>query len=94
VTTRGKVSESEVRAISRVLADPRRYQILQQIAAQPCTACSDLRAAHPIGAATLCHHLKELESAGLIETSRRGKFMDATFRRDVWKAYLEELKKI
>jgi ArsR family transcriptional regulator len=78
--------------ISRVLADPRRFEILKRIAAGKCTACADLRSEFPITAATLSHHLKELESAGLIQTERRGKFMDITFCRDVWRAYLKELK--
>ena len=78
--------------ISRVLADPRRFEILKRIAAGKCTPCSDLRSEFPITAATLSHHLKELESAGLIQTERRGKYIDITFRRDVWRAYLKELK--
>ncbi len=88
------LSAREVGAISRAVSDPRRYQILQHIAAQACTACSDLRAAFPITAATLSHHLKELETAGLIETRRRGKFVDLTFCRAKWNAYLAELKAI
>ena len=84
----------DVQAVSRVLSDPRRFEILKQIAAHDCTACSALREAFPITAATLSHHLKELESCGLIETARRGKFIDVTFQRDVWKSYLKELKKI
>jgi ArsR family transcriptional regulator len=36
--------------------------------------------------------MKELESAGLIETEKEGKFVRATFRRKVWKRYLIELK--
>lgn len=84
----------DVRAISRVLADPRRYQILQHIAASPRMACSDLRTEFPITAATLSHHLRELESAGLIETARRGKFIDISFRRDVWQSYLAALGKL
>lgn len=84
----------EVQAVSRVLSDPRRFEILKKIAAHDCTACSDLRAVFPITAATLSHHLKELESCGLIETARRGKFIDVTFQRDVWKSYLKELRKI
>ena len=84
----------EVLAISRALSDPRRFEIFQNIAAKSCTACSDLRAAFPITAATLSHHLKELESCGLIEITRRGKFIDVTFCRAAWKAYLAELKKI
>jgi len=81
-------------AISRVLADPRRFEILKNIAAHECAACSDLRETFPITAATLSHHLKELELSGLIKTARRGKFIDATFCRPVWDAYLKELKNI
>jgi len=81
-------------AITRALSDPRRLEIFQSIAANTLMACSDLRTAFPITAATLSHHLKELESCGLIETSRRGKFIDVTFRRPAWEAYLTELKKI
>jgi ArsR family transcriptional regulator len=91
---RTALSTREVRAISRVLSDPRRYQILKRIAAQQCAACSDLRTTFPISAATLSHHMKELESSGLVETTRRGKFMDAVFRRDTWDAYLRELNKL
>lgn len=90
--TRGALSTREQRAISKALSDQRRFQILKHIAAQPCMACSDLRAAFPISAATLSHHLKELESAGLIETTRRGKFVDTVFRRATWEAYLAALK--
>jgi ArsR family transcriptional regulator len=87
-------SKREVLAISKALSDPRRFEILQHVAAKSCAACSDLRVAFPITAATLSHHLKELESCGLIETSRRGKFIDVTFCRSAWAAYLAELKKI
>ena len=81
----------QLRAIARVLADPHRYQILKLIAASPCKACSDLRTAFDITAPTLSHHLKELEGAGLIEIEKRGKYVDLTFCRDTWKAYLAEL---
>ena len=37
---------------------------------------------------------KELESCGLIEATRRGKFIDVTFCRPAWEVYLAELKKI
>ena len=89
---RNSLSSRELRAISKALADPRRFEILREIAAQQCTACSDLREAFPITAATLSHHLKELESAGLIETTRRGKFVDTVFRRDTWEAYVAHLQ--
>ena len=93
-TPRKELSPRELRAICRALADPRRFQILQNIAARTCTACSDLRGDFPISAATLSHHLKELESAGLVEIARRGKFADVTFQRPAWDAYLAELQKL
>ena len=89
-----KLPSRQVRAISRALSDPRRFDILKNIAAQSCTACSDLREAFPITPATLSHHLKELELSGLIEVTRHGKFMDVVFQRTVWDAYLKELRKI
>ena len=81
----------QIRAIGRVLADPHRYQILKLIAESQCKACTDLRAAFDITAPTLSHHLKELESAGLIDIEKRGKYVDLTFRRETWQAYLAEL---
>jgi len=93
-TRRAAIAPRQIRAISRVLSDPRRFQILQRIASQSCAACVDLRAAFPITAATLSHHLKELESAGLVEITREGKFAHVAFQRDLWKAYLAELAKL
>ncbi|CAN5661505.1 hypothetical protein BH10ACI4_BH10ACI4_26370 [soil metagenome] len=89
-----ELSERELMVISKAIADPRRFEILQHIAGSTCMACSDLRTQFPISAATLSHHLKELEMAGLIETERRGKFVDATFQKKAWKMYLDELKRV
>jgi ArsR family transcriptional regulator len=85
------LSAIRVHAISRALSDPRRFEIARHIAAQPSTACTDLRASFPITAATLSHHLKELESCGLIKVTRCGKFMNVEFQKPVWQAYLAEL---
>ncbi len=89
-----EMTAREMTAISKAIGDPRRFEILQHIARTECTACSDLRTQFPISAATLSHHMKELETAGLIETEKRGKFVDATFQRKTWKRYLAELKQL
>jgi ArsR family transcriptional regulator len=94
VTRTQPSASQETLAISRVLSDPRRFEILRHIASKPSAACSELRVVFPITAATLSHHLKELELVGLIELTRRGKFVDITFHRSVWEAYLAELHKI
>src|ERR1700757_5203632 len=78
---------AQFRAITRALSDPTRYEILQHIAHDDACTCADLRESSPIGAATLSHHLKELEAAGLIAIVRRGKFALPWFRREVWKTY-------
>ena len=70
------------------MADPRRFELLERIAKAGCPlGCTEARAALPISAATLSHHIKELESAGLIDVRREGKFHFLTVRPGV----LEEL---
>jgi len=58
--------------ISKALADPRRLEILEHIAAADEVACADLVADCPITQATMSHHLKELANAGLIKVRAEG----------------------
>ena len=90
-----RLSERQTALIARALSDPRRFDILRQIGAcQNILPCSALRNSLPITAATLSHHIKELESAGLITIERDGKFANLSLRRDIWQAYLEKLSTI
>ena len=62
-------------AILKALADPNRFALLERVTRSTCeTGCSDLRSTIRLAPATLSHHLKELESAGLIQVRREGKF--------------------
>src|SRR5690349_7101400 len=79
-------------AIAKALADPRRYGIVSEIASAPdALPCCALKAAEAVSAATISHHIKSLEMAGLVEVTRDGKFARLSFRRDTLDAYLRQL---
>lgn len=87
--------ESQIRLIAKALADPRRHEILKQVGTMDSgVACTEVRECQPVSAATLSHHMKELEAAGLITITRKGKFADLVLQRDVLEAYLDHLRKI
>lgn len=89
------LSPRQIELIAKALAEPRRVEMLRKIGnGDGATPCSALQCDSGITAATISHHMKELENAGLIEVSREGKFAYLKLNRPVLDAYMAELAKI
>ena len=85
----------QMELIAKALSEPRRVEILRKIGGcDGTTPCRALQADSGITAATLSHHMKELENAGLVEISREGKYAYLRLNRPVLDAYLAELAAI
>lgn len=92
-----RLTDKQFEQIAKALAEPRRYQILKKIGSckkEGSMGCQAIQEEHNISAATLSHHIKELETAGLVTITREGKTMSMSVQRDVLHAYLEKLSKI
>jgi len=87
-----KLDADQFALISRALADPKRFEMLQRIAAsKQAPTCSCVRGWLGLAPATISHHLRELECAGLVTVERDGKFAHISLRRDVLDAYVKRL---
>src|SRR5580693_6844664 len=87
------LTEGQVLLIAKALGDRRRYEILKRLGECPdALACGAVRDCTRIDPATLSHHMKELEIAGLVEVVRAGKFASYVLRRDVLEAFFQRLK--
>jgi ArsR family transcriptional regulator, arsenate/arsenite/antimonite-responsive transcriptional repressor len=87
-----QLDDRQFTAISKALADPKRFEILRKIGeSERAPTCSCLTEWIGLAPATVSHHLKELHQAELIQIEREGKFSRISLRRDVWQAYLQRL---
>ena len=73
--------------VSKALADPTRFRLLQAIAATEESACGALAARFPITQAACSQHLKVLADAGLIAMRREGQFNYYRLVRETLEAY-------
>jgi ArsR family transcriptional regulator len=88
-----RLTRTRQTTIFKALADPHRFELLQQIAKAGCPlGCSQALSSLPISAATLSNHVKELEAAGLVAVRREGKFAYLSLRPGVLESLAASLK--
>ena len=88
----GTLAPGQFERIAKALADPRRFGVLQRISqAEHQCPYQKLCEFFPVTKATISHHIKELVSAGLVETEKEGQFVNARVVPGVIEAYAAEL---
>ena len=85
------MDQEQFTRIAKALSDPRRFEILEMIAAEDEVPCKRMVETFPVSQATISHHLKELATAGLIEARRAGQCGHYRLRPGVLEAYQAEL---
>ena len=71
----------EPMTVLQAVADPIRWTVLEVLADAPRCVC-DLQERVPVAGNLLSYHLKVLRDAGLVTTSRRGRWIDYTLADD------------
>lgn len=85
--------KSVLALIAQALADPRRYEILKQIASQRTPlSLSALRKEHDVGAPTMSYHIKFLADAKLIDVKRQGTRVTVALRPDILEQYVRDIE--
>jgi len=94
VPLHGRLTHPQFARIARTLAEPRRIRILEEIGARKGpVCCAALRKSHRISDATFSYHTRQLETAGLVEIVREGKFASLVVKTDVLRAYIHRLSR-
>jgi ArsR family transcriptional regulator len=85
------MERSQIEKISKALADETRLMIFEAISRKKQMNCGEIVSLQGVTPATVSHHLKILNEAGLIECRREGQFVYSRTTPEVVKAYARAL---
>ena len=88
------MDRSEVERISKALADETRLRIFEAISATKRMTCGEIVSMRGVTPATVSHHLKILNEAGLIACRREGQFVYSRAVPETITSYARALAKI
>ncbi|HEV2961562.1 MAG TPA: metalloregulator ArsR/SmtB family transcription factor [Candidatus Angelobacter sp.] len=88
------MDRSEIKKISKALADATRLRIFEAISASNQMNCGEIVSMRGVTPATVSHHLKILSEAGLIACRREGQFVYSHAVPETIATYTQALAKI
>jgi DNA-binding transcriptional ArsR family regulator len=88
------MDRSQVEKISKALADETRLRIFEALSAAGRMNCGEIVSMRGVTPATVSHHLKILNEAGLVVCRRRGQFVFSEPVPKTIAAYAKALAKI
>ena len=88
------MDRSRIEKISKALADETRLRIFEAISATKHMNCGEIVSMRGVTPATVSHHLKILNEAGLVECRRKGQFVYSEAIPETIEEYTRALTKI
>jgi len=85
------MDRGKVERISKALADKTRLRIFEAISSGERISCGELVSMRGVTPATVSHHLRILQDAGLIDCRREGQFVYSRANPKALAAYTKEL---
>ena len=88
------MERSQIEKVSKALGDQTRLKIFEAISAGTCITCGEIVSMRGVTPATVSHHLKILNEAGLIACRREGQFVHSEAIPETIEAYTRALTKM
>jgi ArsR family transcriptional regulator len=88
------MDRAQVEKISKALADRTRLRIFEAVSAKDQMNCGEIVSMRGVTPATVSHHLKILNEAGLIVCRRKGQFVYSEAIPETVEGYTRALTKI
>jgi len=88
------MDRSQIEKISKALADATRLRIFEAISAKDQMNCGEIVSMRGVTPATVSHHLKILNEAGLIACRREGQFVYSEAVPETVESYAKAVAKI
>jgi ArsR family transcriptional regulator len=88
------MDRAQIEKISKALADETRLMIFEAISRKEQMNCGEIVSLQGVTPATVSHHLKILNDAGLIECRREGQFVYSRTAPAVVQAYTRALSRM